>query len=201
MAFGSAFLGVCHSMAHKLGSHFGIPHGLANALLISHVILYNSAERPFKVAAFPQYTTPTARADYAHLADALGLAASAPHARNGRRGSGAAAASGPATDGAKVLALVAAVEELKASVGIARSVRDVLGADREAEYFAALPSLAEKSFDDQCTGTNPRYPLISDLHAMLAAAWSPLEVPSDWAEGGAEGRRHAAAMAVEAGDK
>lgn len=160
MAFANAFLGICHSMAHKLGARFHIAHGLANALMISHVVLYNSTDSPYKVATFPQYKEAHAQEDYANLAELLNCP-------------GIHSAS---TKTEKVVALVKYIEELKKSIEIPSCIRDVLGDDKKDEYFASLPQLAEEAFDDQCTGTNPRYPLIHDLQAMLEAAWEPLDL-------------------------
>lgn len=167
MAFANAFLGICHSMAHKLGSTFHIPHGIANALLISHVIRYNATDAPFKQAIFPQYAYPAAKARYAELADALNLTPF------------------DAAEDDKVMALIAAVEDLKSKLDIPATIKDVLGASREQEFMSQLDAVAEAAFDDQCTGANPRYPLIKDLRAILKAAWeapilplTSLETPS-----------------------
>ncbi|EFN53515.1 hypothetical protein CHLNCDRAFT_58567 [Chlorella variabilis] len=134
-------------LAHKLGSAFHVPHGLANAALISHVIRYNATDRPLKMAAFPQYQFPQAKGHYAELSDMLGLGGGSPDE--------------------KVIKLIEAVEELKRQCDIPPTIRDILGADKEGEYMAALDEMAENAFDDQCTGANPRYPLISDLRQIL----------------------------------
>jgi len=144
MAFANAFLGICHSMAHKLGSAFGLPHGLANALMISHVIRFNIADAPTKQPAFPQYTHPDAKARYARIADYLGL--------------------GGTTPDEKVELLIAAIEELKRSLDIPASIRDA-GVD-EMEFLTKVDTLARNAFDDQCTGANPRYPLIAELKEL-----------------------------------
>ncbi|KAI7843832.1 hypothetical protein COHA_002730 [Chlorella ohadii] len=157
MAFANAFLGICHSLAHKLGSAWHVPHGLANALLISHVIRYNSTDRPLKQAAFPQYEFPQAKEQYAELSDMLGL--------NG------------VTPDDKVIKLIEAVEDLKRQCGIPPTIKDVIGADKEKEYMDSLETMAEYAFDDQCTGANPRYPLISDLKQILKEAWEAPIVP------------------------
>ncbi|WIA31174.1 hypothetical protein OEZ86_001181 [Tetradesmus obliquus] len=155
MAFANAFLGVCHSMAHKLGGTHHIAHGLANALLISHVIRYNATDKPFKQTCFPQYAVPKALDRYAEIADALVL--------------------GGSTKEEKVVKLIEAVERLKAEVGVPATIREVVGSDKpEAEWFYMSTTLdmSYQAFDDQCTGANPRYPLVKDLRKMLEDAWS-----------------------------
>ncbi|KAG6336810.1 hypothetical protein ID866_2299 [Astraeus odoratus] len=147
IAFANAFLGVCHSMAHKLGSQFHIPHGLANALLISNVIRYNANDNPTKQTAFSQYDRPQARRRYAEIADHLGL--SAPGDRTA----------------AKIEKLLAWLESLKAELGIPKSIREA--GVQEADFLAHVDKLSEDAFDDQCTGANPRYPLISELKQIL----------------------------------
>ncbi|KAI8114179.1 hypothetical protein M9434_002305 [Picochlorum sp. BPE23] len=163
MAFANAFLGICHSMAHKLGARFDIAHGLANALMISHVILYNATDAPYKVVAFAQYKESHARDDYAQLATLLDC-------------QGAKATNSKIE---QVVCLVKEVEKIKASIGIPTCMKDAIG-DRVSfeEYEEALVKLAEDAFDDQCTGTNPRYPLIEDLRQMMLAAWEPLDYES-----------------------
>ncbi|MCH4294519.1 bifunctional acetaldehyde-CoA/alcohol dehydrogenase [Shewanella sp. 3B26] len=145
IAFANAFLGICHSMAHKLGAEFHLPHGLANALLISNVIRFNATDLPTKQAAFSQYDRPKALCRYAAIASHLGLAGK--------------------NDEAKVEALIAKLEELKAAIGIPASIKDA--GVNEADFMAKLDELAEDAFDDQCTGANPRYPLISELKQLL----------------------------------
>ncbi len=149
MAFANAFLGVCHSMAHKLGAAFHIPHGFANALLISQVIRYNATDCPVKQCAFPQYRYPNAKAAYAALAEGLGL--------KGK------------TDDEKVDNLIKAIEGLKKELSIPLSIKE-WGISREdfAEAMKTLPTLA---FDDQCTGTNPRYPLIEEIERLYWLAY------------------------------
>lgn len=144
IAFANAFLGVCHSMAHKMGAFHHIPHGIANALLITDVIRYNSAEVPVKMGTFPQYGYPHTRARYAEVADFLGL--------------------GGFTEEDKVENLCAAIEDLKAKVGIKKTIKDY-GVD-EKYFWDTLDEMSEKAFDDQCTGANPRYPLISEIREM-----------------------------------
>lgn len=147
IAFANAFLGVCHSMAHKLGSEFHIPHGLANALLISNVIRYNANDNPTKQTAFSQYDRPQARRRYAEIADHLEL--SAPGDRTA----------------AKIEKLLAWLEEMKSSLGIPSSIREA--GVQESDFLARVDKLSEDAFDDQCTGANPRYPLISELKQLL----------------------------------
>lgn len=150
MAFANAFLGICHSMAHKLGARFNLPHGLANALLIVDVIRYNATDIPLKQTAFPQYTYPTAKSRYARIADYLQL--------------------GGKTEDEKVDRLVKAIESLKAKLDIPVSIRDA-GVPEQA-FNAALDTLAEDAFDDQCTGANPRYPLIREIKALYLKAYT-----------------------------
>lgn len=149
MAFANAFLGVCHSMAHKLGSHFHVPHGIANALLICQVIKYNSAEAPVKQGIFPQYQYPNARAAYAEFADALGL--------------------GGKNDEEKVDNLIKALQEMKKQLNIPLSIKD-WGVSKE-DFEKAMEILPTMAFDDQCTGANPRYPLIKEIEQMYRDAY------------------------------
>ncbi|CAM3985357.1 bifunctional acetaldehyde-CoA/alcohol dehydrogenase [Xenorhabdus thuongxuanensis] len=147
IAFANAFLGVCHSMAHKLGSEFHIPHGLANALLICNVIRYNANDNPTKQTAFSQYDRPQARRRYAEIADHLGLTTSVDRTA------------------AKIEKLLAWLEEMKFQLDIPASIREI--GIQEADFLAKIDKLAEDAFDDQCTGANPRYPLISELKQLL----------------------------------
>ena len=149
MAFANAFLGICHSMAHKLGAAFHVPHGLANALLINSVIRYNSTDVPFKQTSFPQYTYPSAKARYARIADHLAL--------------------GGRTPDEKVELLIAAINRLKKEVGLPRSIREAGVAEKE--FHAQLDTLAANAFDDQCTGANPRYPLIPEIKELFLRAY------------------------------
>ncbi|ELX8821454.1 bifunctional acetaldehyde-CoA/alcohol dehydrogenase [Salmonella enterica] len=151
IAFANAFLGVCHSMAHKLGSQFHIPHGLANALLICNVIRYNANDNPTKQTAFSQYDRPQARRRYAEIADHLGL--STPGDRTA----------------AKIEKLLAWLESIKAELGIPKSIREA--GVQEADFLAHVDKLSEDAFDDQCTGANPRYPLVSELRQLLLASF------------------------------
>jgi acetaldehyde dehydrogenase / alcohol dehydrogenase len=149
MAFANAFLGICHSMAHKLGAAFHLPHGLANALLINEVIRFNATDNPLKQAAFAQYTYPSAKDRYARIADYLGL--------------------GGKTLDDKVTALTKAIDGLKQKLDIPATIRDA--GVKEKDFEAALDQLAEDAFDDQCTGANPRYPLIREIKALYKAAF------------------------------
>lgn len=149
MAFANAFLGVCHSMAHKLGSEHHIPHGIANALLINEVIRFNSAENPRKQAAFPQYKYPNERWRYARIADYLQL--------------------GGTTELEKIELLIKAIEELKEKINIPKSIKDA--GISNVKFYASLDKMSEAAFDDQCTGANPRYPLISEIKQMYLNAF------------------------------
>ena len=145
MILGNAFLGVCHSMAHKLGGMYHIPHGLANAMLICEVIRFNATDVPTKQGTFPQYKYPNAKAAYANIATYCGL--------------------GGRTDDEKIEKLIEAIEKLKTELEIPKSIKEY-GID-EATFLAQLDELALKAFDDQCTGANPRYPLVSEIKEML----------------------------------
>jgi acetaldehyde dehydrogenase/alcohol dehydrogenase len=149
MAFANAFLGVCHSMAHKLGAFHHLPHGVANALLINEVIRFNSAEVPAKMGTFSQYDHPHTLARYAEIADYLGL--------------------GGKNDEEKTENLIKAIDELKERVGIKKTIRDY-GID-EADFINRLDEMVEQAFDDQCTGANPRYPLMSEIKQMYLNAY------------------------------
>ncbi len=150
MAFANGFLGICHSIAHQLGATFHIPHGLANALMISHVIRYNATDAPFKQATFPQYKYPNAKWRYARIADYLHL--------------------GGDTEDEKVMLLVQAVENLKREVGIPAAMKDAVKED-EAQFRAQLDRVSDRAFDDQCTVSNPRYPLIRELKQLILDAY------------------------------
>ena len=149
MAFNNAFLGVCHSMAHKLGAFHHIPHGIANALLISMVVDYNAAECPRKMGTFSQYQYPHTMARYAECARFVGIQAK--------------------DDAEAVQKLIAKIEELKEKVGIKKTIADY-GVD-EKYFLETLDDMCEKAFDDQCTGANPRYPLISEIKDMFLRAY------------------------------
>ena len=149
MAFANAFLGVCHSMAHKLGAFHHLPHGIANALLINEVLRFNSEEVPTKMGTFSQYDHPHTLARYAEAADALGL--------------------GGKDDREKLENLIAAIDDLKAKIGIKKTIRDY-GVD-EQDFLSRLDDMVEQAFDDQCTGANPRYPLMSEIKQMYLNAY------------------------------
>ncbi|HIK12870.1 MAG TPA: bifunctional acetaldehyde-CoA/alcohol dehydrogenase [Oscillatoriaceae cyanobacterium M33_DOE_052] len=158
MAFANAFLGICHSLAHKLGATFNIPHGLANALMISHVIRYNATDMPFKQAIFPQYEYPHAKERYAKIADALHLGGNTPDQ--------------------KVELLILAVENLKRKIEIPLTIQEVIPGE-DQNFYGKVMELAVQAFDDQCTGANPRYPLIEDLKELYLLAYrgSSIETP------------------------
>ncbi len=149
MAFANAFLGVCHSMAHKLGAFHHLPHGVANALMIEEVLRFNAAEVPVKMGTFSQYDHPHTLARYAEVADYLGF--------------------GGKTDEEKLENLIAGINELKAKVGIKSSIKEY-GID-EAAFLATVDEMTEQAFDDQCTGANPRYPLMSEIKQMYLNAY------------------------------
>ncbi len=149
MAFANAFLGVCHSMAHKLGAFHHLPHGVANALMIDEVLRFNAAEVPAKMGTFPQYDHPHTLARYAEVADYLGI---------------------PGKDNAEKLeGLIARIDELKKAIGIKDTIRDY-GID-EQDFLNRLDEMTEQAFDDQCTGANPRYPLMSEIRQMYLNAY------------------------------
>ena len=149
MAFANAFLGVCHSMAHKLGAFHHLPHGVANALMIDYVLRFNAAEVPAKMGTFPQYDHPHTLARYAEVADALGV--------KGR------------TDADKLEGLIKKIDELKDYVGIKKSIQEY---DVDEKHFLdTLDDMVEQAFDDQCTGANPRLPLMSEIKDMYLRAY------------------------------
>ena len=149
MAFANAFLGVCHSMAHKLGAYHHLPHGVANALMICHVLRYNAAEVPAKMGTFPQYDHPHTLARYAECARFCGVCGK---------------------DDEETLDLfIQKIEELKAKVGIKKSIAEY-GISEEA-FMSTLDQMVEDAFDDQCTGANPRYPLLKEIKAMYLKAY------------------------------
>ncbi len=149
MAFANAFLGVCHSMAHKLGAFHHLPHGVANALMIDEVLRFNAAETPAKMGTFSQYDHPHTLARYAEVADYLGI--------KGKN------------DSEKLENLIKALDELKEKVGIKPTIKDYV-AD-EKDFLARLDEMTEQAFDDQCTGANPRYPLMSEIKQMYLNAY------------------------------
>ncbi|WP_456010640.1 bifunctional acetaldehyde-CoA/alcohol dehydrogenase [Clostridium butyricum] len=149
MAFSNAFLGICHSMAHKLGAFHHLPHGMANSLLINEVIKFNSCDAPTKQAAFAQYKYPNAACRYAKVADYLGL--------------------GGNTDAEKVELLVKAIEGLQRRLNMPMTIKEA--GIEEDKFRADLDAMVEQAFDDQCTGANPRYPLMSELKEMYLNAY------------------------------
>lgn len=152
MAFANAFLGVCHSMAHKLGSYWHLPHGMANSLLLEEVIRFNSADAPRKMGTFPQYAYPECKRRYADVARYIGC-------KGG-------------TDDELVEELIGKMKELQRVVGQPSSIREAIGdKGTEAEFKASLEQMSEDAFDDQCTGANPRYPLISEIRKMYLNAY------------------------------
>ena len=149
MAFANAFLGVCHSMAHKLGAFYHIPHGIANALMIDIVLRFNASKTPTKMGTFPQYSYPHTLERYAEVADYLGL--------------------GGNTSEEKLENLIKAIDELKEKIGIKKTIRDY--GVNEQEFLDRLDDLSKQAFDDQCTGANPRYPLIEEIKQMYLEAY------------------------------
>ncbi len=149
MAFANAFLGICHSLAHKLGGKFHVPHGIANAMLLNEVIKFNAVENPIKMGVFPQYKYPDAKNRYAKIADFLGL--------------------GGKTEDEKIENLLKAIDELKMRIGIPMSIKE-FGVS-EKDFLEAVDQLALDAFDDQCTGANPRYPLVTELKEVYLRAY------------------------------
>lgn len=149
MAFANAFLGVCHSMAHKLGAFHHLPHGIANALMIDEVLRFNAAEAPAKMGTFSQYDHPKTLRRYAEVAEALGLSGK--------------------TDKDKLENLIKAIDDLKAKIGIKKTIKEY-GID-EKDFLDRLDDMVEQAFDDQCTGANPRYPLMSEIKQMYLNAY------------------------------
>ena len=149
MAFANAFLGICHSLAHKLGAFHHLPHGVANALMIDGVMRFNASETPAKMGTFSQYDHPHTLARYAEVADYLGIKGE--------------------SDEEKLENLIAAIDELKAKVGIKPTIRDYV--PNEEDFLARLDEMVEQAFDDQCTGANPRYPLMSELKELYLNAY------------------------------
>ena len=152
MAFANAFLGVCHSMAHKLGSYWHIPHGMANSLMLEEVIRFNSSEAPAKMGTFPQYAYPQCKARYADVARYVGCTG--------------------ANDDELVEALIAKLHELQAAIGQPKTIQEALqGKVTEEQFLDRLDQMTEDAFDDQCTGANPRYPLMSEIKQMYLNAY------------------------------
>ena len=148
MAFANAFLGICHSMAHKLGAFFHLPHGVANALMLNEIIRFNASEAPTKMGTFSQYAYPKTLAKYASVARELGI--------NG-------------TDEECLEGLIKKIDDLKAKIGIKNSIKDY--GVKEEDFLNVLDEMTLQAFDDQCTGANPRYPLLSELKQMYLNAY------------------------------
>ena len=151
MAFANAFLGVCHSMAHKLGSNFHLPHGIANALMLEESIRFNATDKPNKMAAFSQYDHPNASERYAKISELMGLCAVKDSTEQ------------------KIEALIKRINELKTNIGIKASIREY--DIKEETFLAKLDKMVEEAFNDQCTGANPRYPLMSEIKQMYLNAY------------------------------
>lgn len=149
MAFANAFLGVCHSMAHKLGAFHHLPHGVANALMIDEVLRFNAAEVPAKMGTFPQYDHPHTLRRYAEIAEYLGIFGN--------------------TDEEKLENLIKAIDGLKERVGIKKTIKEYV--PDEQDFLNRLDDMVEQAFDDQCTGANPRYPLMSEIKQMYLNAY------------------------------
>lgn len=149
MAFGNAFLGLCHSMAHKLGAFHHLPHGVANALLIEEIMKFNISETPSKMGTFSQYKYPHALERYAEIADFLGIIGN--------------------NNSEKFHGLLSKIEELKSLIGIKNSIKDY-GID-EDKFMDSLDEMCLQAFDDQCTGANPRYPLISEIKQIYLSVF------------------------------
>jgi acetaldehyde dehydrogenase/alcohol dehydrogenase len=149
MAFANAFLGVCHSMAHKLGAFHHLPHGVANALMINEVLRFNAEEVPVKMGTFPQYDHPHTLARYAEVAKYLGV--------------------GGSTDEESLENLINLINDLKEKIGIKSSIKEYV--PNEEYFLEKLDEMVEQAFDDQCTGANPRYPLLSEIKQMYLNAY------------------------------
>lgn len=149
MAFANAFLGICHSLAHKLGAYHHLPHGVANALLLEQVMRFNASEQPVKMGTFSQYQYPNTLRKYAEVAEALGL--------------------GGKDDSEKLENLIAEFKKLRKHIGIKDTIKEY-GVD-EKDFLDRLDDMVENAFDDQCTGANPRYPLMSEMKQMYLNAY------------------------------
>ena len=150
MAFANAFLGLCHSMAHKLGAMYSIPHGVANALLIRQIIKFNATDKPTKQAIFPQYKFPCAKTKYGQIVDELHL--------------------GGKNDDEKVKILIKAVDDLMTEINLPKSIKEF--GVKEDEFMKNLDVLVERAYDDQCTGANPRYPLMTEIKQIFIDAYN-----------------------------
>lgn len=152
IAFANAFLGLCHSMAHKLGAYWHLPHGMANSLLLIPVMKFNASSKPWKMGTFPQYAYPDALARYARVAERIGVKGE--------------------TDEASLENLIAKIKELQGILGIPSTIKEAI-ADKgtEAEFLGSLDKMSRDAFDDQCTGANPRYPLITEIRELYLEAY------------------------------
>jgi acetaldehyde dehydrogenase/alcohol dehydrogenase len=152
LAFANAFLGVCHSMAHKLGARWHLPHGMANALLLTEVMRFNASPCPEKMGTFPQYAYPDCLARYAKIARYIGCTGE--------------------TDEALFDSLLEKIEGLKSALRMPKTIREALGGEvSEKAFLDSLDKLSKDAFDDQCTGANPRYPLIAEIKEMYLRAY------------------------------
>ncbi len=152
IAFANAFLGVCHSMAHKLGAYWHLPHGMANSLLLVEVMKFNASPRPTKMGTFPQYAYPDALARYAKIARYIGV--------------------GGKTDEESFDNLIVAIEKLQRELDLPQSIREAIGdKGTEAAFLESLDGMSRDAFDDQCTGANPRYPLVAEIREMYLRAY------------------------------
>ena len=152
LAFANAFLGICHSLAHKLGAYFHIPHGLANALLLKEVMKFNAEFPPAKMGTFPQYPYPVALKKYAQIAKAIGLSGE--------------------TDRELFDKLLDKIDDLKTLLKMPKTIKEALGGKvKKEEFFKAIDSMSKDAFDDQCTGANPRYPLVSEIRSIYEKCW------------------------------
>ena len=152
LSFANAFLGVCHSMAHKLGARWHLPHGVANSLLLVEVMKFNAEEIPEKMGTFPQYAYPDCLARYARVAKYIGC--------EGK------------TERELFEALIRRIEELQTRLGLPKSIKDALGENAtEEEFLDSLDKMSKDAFDDQCTGANPRYPLVKEIKQMYLNAY------------------------------
>jgi acetaldehyde dehydrogenase/alcohol dehydrogenase len=149
LAFANAYVGVCHSLAHKLCATFNLLHGIANSLMICEVIRYNANESPSKFTAFPQYRTPQAVSRYVDIAESIGII--------------------EGTNEAKVEGLITRIQDLRKAMGLPMSIQEA-GVSEE-EFLAKVDELAMLAFDDQCAGTNPRYPLVAELRKLYMNAY------------------------------
>ncbi len=152
VAFANAFLGLCHSMAHKLGAYWHLPHGMANSLLLIEVMKFNASEKPLKMGSFPQYAYPDALARYARIAERIGVKGE--------------------TDEESFENLIAKIKELQKVLGMPETIKEAIGdKGTEAEFLSSLDKMSRDAFDDQCTGANPRYPLVKEIKELYLRAY------------------------------